>query len=267
MKVKMLDPERPFKPAKATNMLTFPGKDENGDPKDFVTNKLGYCYVPHMDNIKNAQETYEKYKGVLPPPNMKTNPLKKGGPGVHGDRLYCGFENAEGQKTEAPEWQPEPYDTAKELRMKEIKEHHAKCQEQPFNPSYFGGMIFHPDKELLAYNKDRDGPTNIPRTPRLPKLKIANHEAPFRPANPNKKGVLKGTFEWQYEGEEPKNFPTWMPDPMPPSARRKPKVEDEKQAFRIGAQPRQMHNPMPSVCTNLRNMRAERPSAFVRPRF
>jgi hypothetical protein len=260
-KVRHLADAPPFKPARATGQKTFSSVDREGNITEFSTNKLGYAYVPHMDNVKNPKEIYEKYKGVLPPPNIKCQPLKKGGAGCLSAGVLCGYEDKDKERHAFPVWHAEPYDNARILRKKEIAEHKAKEQEKSFKGMCYGNEMFHPNSEV--YHEVQ--PTHIPREPRPFVCKRAEHDRKFCPANPSKKGALLGTFDWT-EGEQQIPFPKWMPDP-PKETKRKPKEDGDKKPFAFGAAPVHMHNPMSSVVTNMRNMRNERPSAFARPRF
>merc|ERR1712228_788266 len=89
------------------------------------------------------------------------------------------------------------------------------------------------------------------------------HEAPFRPANPPKKGVtpkpvvqgemrdyLGGTYEYIGDPEV--------------KTQRKPKSDEPEKAPFKGCVPGKFANPMPSVVCNTHNMRRERPSSFTR---
>mmetsp|Transcript_28106 Transcript_28106/g.93399 ORF Transcript_28106/g.93399 Transcript_28106/m.93399 type:complete len:126 (+) Transcript_28106:119-496(+) len=69
-------------------------------------------------------------------------------------------------------------------------------------------------------------------------------------------GILKGLMG---------GIPEHIPDPVPGGATRKPPPPDDAPpAFKNGM-PNKTCNPMPSVVTNLRNMRNERPQCFARP--
>jgi len=233
-KVQMLDPEAAFKP---------PGSIKRS------TNKLEYEYVPHMDTKKDPLETKEKYpKDYMPPRNILTNPAKKGGGGVYTPGVLFGFD--EERKFSAH--MPDNYDAPKELRKKEIEEHRAMLQEQPFKCMEYGNKSFFTNEDMFKY----DLPSHIPREPVQLDIKTYPHEMPFKPSNPAKKGQVYGCMQ---------AFPEHMPEPSPGGAVRQPPVEGEPPpAFRIG-HPGRVCNPTPSVTTMSRNMRAERPASFARP--
>jgi hypothetical protein len=231
-KVIQVDPEASFKP---------PGMVKQS------INKLGYEYEPHGSGARDPKEMYAKYKDATPLRNFVTAPLKKGGGGVltPGVLFGCGEENR------FPEHIPDDYDAAKKLRTKELEYHKTKLQETPFKGSAYGNGTF--DTYQDAYHYDQ--PYGIPREPRPDNIQVAQHEAPFRPSNPSKKGY-NATME---------PFPEHVPDPVPEPAKRKPKEEGEAPpAWRPGA-PVLLSNPQPSVVTNTRNMRAENPARFARP--
>jgi hypothetical protein len=231
--VKMLDPDSAFKP---------PGSVKRS------INKLGYEYVAHCDTAKDPKEVKEKYKDYMPPRQILTNPGKKGGGGVLTSGVLFGF----GEDRRFPEHLPDDYDAAKKMRARELEEHKKKLQEAAFKGNDYGNRVFFNNTETYHY----DIPTHVPRD-KIPDdaSRRYPHEAPFKPSNPPKKGTLAGCLG---------GFPEYMADPEPPAPTRKPKNDDAPPAFKA-ANPRQVCNPMPSVVTNLRNMRNERPASFARP--
>jgi len=82
------------------------------------------------------------------------------------------------------------------------------------------------------------------------------HDKPFKPSQPSKKGVIKGTLE---------KFPTYLPNP-PVELKRKILTEEEEANAVAGfkATYRFKSRPTPSVATNHRNLKASYPSAFAR---
>lgn len=231
-RVHMLDPEASFKP---------PGKIKHS------TNTLGYEYMEHMVDNKDPKETYEKYKEYVPLRNFYTNAAKKGGGGVYPPGVLFG----NGEDRALYEYMEDPYDNAKMLRRKEFDEHKAKCHEQPFRDKHYGNQAFQVDTEVYHV----DGPTHVPREVENRHVNKYPHEMPFRPAHPAKKGLNAPMNE----------FPEWFPEPVKETqVRRADPNEAVPPAWRP-CHPRQVHNPMPSVTTSMRNMRAERASSFMRP--
>ncbi|KAF4736505.1 hypothetical protein FOZ62_009682, partial [Perkinsus olseni] len=90
-----------------------------------------------------------------------------------------------------------------------------------------------------------------------PKIAQAQHEAPFRPPNPSKKGHASTMSP----------FPEHIPE-RPVEAKRRPKNEEETAPppWKPNSTSRSPANPMPSVVMNTRNLKASFPSAFARPR-
>lgn len=234
-KVWMLDPESSFKP---------PGQIKRS------TNTLGFDYIPHCDTAKDPKEIREKYRDYVPPKQILTNPAKKGGGGVLTGGVMFGF----GDFT-FPEHMSDDYDAAKKMRKQDLEEHRSKLQEMAFKGASYGNQQFSPFTE--TFNYEGFGPTHIPReVVKDEGVKRAVHEAPFRPSNPIKKGVLHGTIG---------DFPEYIEDPVPGGAVKKPPLEGEPPPpYKLGTS-RAVCNPMPSVVCNMRNMRNERPSSFARP--
>lgn len=233
-KVWMIDPDAAFKPA---------GKIKRG-------NKLGYEYVPHMDTAKDPIAIKEALQGVLPLRQIYTAPCKKGGGGVLTGGVLMGWP--ENENRALPEHVPDDYDAARKLRKADLEKHKALIQETPFKSGAYGNNNFASNNETFGC----DVPSHIPRDPEPEIVKAVAHEAPFRPANPMKKGVLKGCCS---------EFPEWTPDEYPNSnVQRKAPNPDAPPSFKVGA-PQRIHKPTPSVTTLTRNMRNERPSSFARP--
>lgn len=234
-KVTMLDPEAAFKP---------PGAVKNS------SNKLGYEYIAHKDTAKDPKAVREKYRDYIPPRQILSNPPKKGGGGVLTGGVLFGFGDS---------WFPahmnDDYDATKKLRKKELEEHKSKLQEAPFKNNSYGNKSFADVSETFHY----DVPTHRPRD-KVPvdTSRRFPHEAEFKPSNPTRKGVLHGTIG---------GIPAYWDDPVPGGAVKKPPPEgDPPPPYKLGSS-RSVTNPMPSVVTNLRNMRNERPSSFSRPRL
>lgn len=234
-KVWMIDPDCAFKP---------PGKIK-------ASNKLGYEYVPHMDGVKDPRAVKEALQGVLPLRQIYSGPTKKGGGGVLTAGVLMGFPENEGRCL--PEHVPDDYDAARKLRKAELDEHQKLLQETAFRSMVYGNNNFSTNNESFGY----DVPTHIPRDPQPEITKAYPHETPFRPANPMKKGALKGCCA---------EFPEWVPDPDPKGflMKKAPPEGEQPPPFKIGA-PQRVHKPTPSVTTLTRNMRVERPSSFARP--
>merc|ERR1711879_901942 len=165
------------------------------------TNKLGYEYVEHKDSTRDPIAMKEKYKDYMPPRQILTNPLKKGGGGVYTKGVLFGF----GEEQPWPEAIADDYDAPKKQRLKELEEHRSKVQEMPFKGMAYGNDLFQPNGEALHY----DIPTNIPRDPVPDKIVPYPHEVAFRPSNPSKKGLVQGLMG---------GVPEHIPDPLPGGA-------------------------------------------------
>lgn len=209
---------------------------------------MGYEYIEHCDSAKDPKDVKEKYKDYMPPRQVYTNAAKKGGGGVLTTGVLFGLS----EERKFVEHMPDDFDAPKKLRLKELEEHRSKMQEAPFKGIDYGNRQFFNNTETFHY----DIPTHIP------KEKVAEdtsrrypHESAWRPSNPTKKGIAKGLMG---------GIPEYVEDPVAGGAVRKPPVEDGPPPFK-NALPHKVCNPMPSVLTNLRNMRNERPTSFARP--
>jgi len=237
-KVKYVDGDEgdKFKPA---------GKIKQG------VNKLGYEYVYHMDGVKDPKAVKEALQGILPLRQIYSAPTKKGGGGVLTQGVLFGFD----EERRLPKNIPEDYDSAKKARKKELEEHKALLEQFHPGTSFKSG---HYGNGNFGSNTDTFGgatQTHIPRDPIPDHAKHYEHPQPFIPANPSKKGMLKGCMG---------KFPEHMPDPVHQAPVQKKTDEEKPDAFKVGfaaTNPK----PTPSVTTLARNMRAERPSSFARP--
>jgi|EP00927_Polykrikos_kofoidii_P068073 hypothetical protein len=218
-------------------------------------NKLGYEYMPHCDSVKDPVAVKEMYTDYQPPRQIYCGPSKKGGGGVYTNGVLFGFPTDPNPTPEMrnalPEHIADEYDGARKLRAQELEEHRSKMQEQPYKPMYYGNRSFQDDISTYCYEE----PTHIPREKKEEKLNCYPHEAPFFPSQPPKKGILRGLIG---------GVPEYIEDPLPGGATRKAKDEDAPVPFKLGNL-KASARPTPSVTTNLRNMRNERPSSFARP--
>jgi hypothetical protein len=214
-------------------------------------NKLGYEYVYHMDGVKDPKAVKEALQGVLPLRQIYTAPTKKGGGGVLTQGVLFGFD----EERRLPKNIPEDYDSAKKARKKELEEHQALLElhhpGNSFKSMAYGNGNFGSNKETFGGATQ----THIPRDPPPDNIVPYEHPGPFVPANPSKKGMLKGLMG---------KFPEHIPDPMPQAVRKAPEEGDKPDPFKLGCPPVN-RKPTPSVTTHTRNMRAERPSSFARP--
>lgn len=233
-RVKMLDPDAVFRP---------PGSVKRS------LNTLGFEYKEHCDSAKDPKEIKEKYKDYVPPRQVLSCPAKKGGGGVFTRGVLFGW----GEDRGFVEYMPDDPEYSKNVRRKELEEHHAKMQEMPFKGTGYGNNTFFDNTETFHCAI----PTHVPRDVVPPDTsRRAVHESAFRPSHPTKKGILKGLMG---------GIPEYVEDPVSGGAVRKPPPPDDAPpAFKNGL-PQKVCNPMPSVVTNLRNMRNERPQCFARP--
>jgi hypothetical protein len=248
-KVEMLDPDAKFKPVRTV-------------PKP--VNKLGYEYIPHCDTAKDPKMVKEQYKETGPS-NILCNPVKKGGPGVLTTGVLFGYRGTD-DPGKFPEHLPDEYDGLKVERKNELKEHKdkvTKCHEVPFRQMAYGNNNFWIDSDVYNYRENAGVPTHVPRDKAAfdKHIKQYPHEAPMRPSNPSKKGIVYGLMGGKGAHE-------YIEDPPAPVVR-KPKPADGEEPpppFK-GSNPRNLRHATSSIMTLSRNMRADRPSSFARPSF
>ena len=140
----------------------------------------------------------------------------------------------------------DPYDRKRELTKKELEEHYAKMQDKAFSQKVKGRETFATIKE--AFGEDRDYPNRKAPAKREP---LMEHDFPFKPSNPSKKGYNKTLGK----------FPDHMPEPIK-QVMRKTSVGDEKSSWRTTYKFKS--KPTPSVVTSFRNLKIEFPSVYRR---
>ena len=108
--------------------------------------------------------------------------------------------------------------------------------------------VFNSNKNLLAEN-----PPIPHRAPKPKTAPLIEHDKPFKPSNPPKRGYNKTLAK----------FPAYKEDPKKPITRRVP-VEGEEDKPKFKPSYNTKSRPTPSVATNMRNMKASFPSVFRR---
>jgi hypothetical protein len=93
----------------------------------------------------------------------------------------------------------DPFGRQRELDKKELELHHSKLQDKPFSQKVKGKETFATIKE--QFGEDREYTAKKPVAKRSP---LMEHETPFKPSNPSKKGYNK-TLE---------KFPEYKEDPL-----------------------------------------------------
>ena len=103
---------------------------------------------------------------------------------------------------------------------------------------------------MAVLNEDKPIPQRKPRT-RTPPL--MDHDKPFKPSNPPKRGYNKSLAP----------FPMYIEDPLKPVTR-KPEDEEEMMKKKFKPSHPAKSRPTPSITTNLRNIKASFPTMFKR---
>lgn len=190
----------------------------------------------HMTDHVEIKKNRKGPDGVITEPrNFLTNPPKQGEVGK-GTSFAGNLEHL-----------PDPYDRKKELQKKEREEHLKKLQDKPFSQKVKPRDTFATIKE--QFGEDRPYPQRKPPEKRKP---LMEHDVPFKPSNPPKKGYNK-TLD---------KFPPYKEDPMRVVTRNKSAEQEERGKWKP------THNkkttPVTSVTTHYKNLKSEFPSIFRR---
>ena len=145
-------------------------------------------------------------------------------------------------------YKEDPYDNKKVLAKKELEKHKSLLQEKPFSQRVKPRFNFNSDKEV--YGED----VKIPHRPPPEKKKpLMEHDKPFAPSHPAKKGYNK-TLD---------KFPVYKEDP-PKRLMKKQKTEDDPEPLRWKPTHNNKSRPSASVTCHTKNLRCEFPSVFKR---
>ena len=162
------------------------------------------------------------------PKNFYTSPPKKGAPNTTpGTAFTANYEHI-----------PDPYERKHLLQSEEKKKSKAKMQEAPFKSMAYGRRSFFDDKKTYGEDVELKKKEKPPR-----QVATANHDRPFIPNNPTKKGATIG------------KFPDYMPNPPKEVKRKQPSSEVP---WRTSY--RQVSKPSPSVNSIVSNLRSEYPA-------
>lgn len=121
-------------------------------------------------------------------------------------------------------------------------------QEKPFSQRVKHTETFNKPKEV--YGEDVPIPHKQPPAKLPPPIE---HEKPFKPSNPPKRGYNRTLCK----------FPDYKENP-PKELKRKIKEEDKDDPPRFKPTHNHKSRPTPSVATNVRNLKSSFPSAFRR---
>lgn len=209
------------------------GHEMNFKPAKTVQRKV----KADFDHLTDHVEIKKSRKGpdgavIIEPRNFLTNPPKKGEVGK--GTTFAG----------KIEHMPDQYDRKKEIARKEREEHEKKVQDKPFSQMAKKKETFATVKD--AYGEDRVYPQRKQADKRKP---LMEHDAPFKPSNPPKRGYNK-TLD---------RFPEYKADPMKVVIRKKTPEADERK-WRPSHNTKSM--PVGSVTTNYKNLKTEFPSIF-----
>lgn len=141
------------------------------------------------------------------------------------------------------------YENPKKLAIAERRHKKTMEQEKPFSQRIRQKDTF--NAPFNVYGEDPAIPARVPKARSPPAME---HEKPFKPANPAKKGINRTINK----------FPEYKEDP-PKRLTRKIKVEGEpEEGPKFKTTYKERSRPTPSVATNFRNLKASFPSAFRR---
>jgi hypothetical protein len=212
----------PFKPTKTVSKIV----------------KKEHDWIPEDDNKK---KNFRDAEGavITAPRNFTTIGAKKGNPATTPGVLFT--------KEPYPHMTDE-YDRKKEIATKEHKESQKKMQEKPFSQRIKQTGAFNSIEE--AYGEE--GLTFKAKKPPAKDLPQVEHDKPFKPSNPAKKGVLEKTLA---------GFPEYIEE-KPEPKKRQPKKDDERPSWKPNTFKKTI--PSPSVACNMKNIRSSLPSMMRR---
>jgi len=218
---------------------------KNGNEKPFkpVPARLQFkkykADFEHMTDFVEIQKNYREEENPravkIAPPNIRTNPMKRG---QVGKQVTFGGTIP---------YMEDDFNRPKVIAQAEREYHESKLQEKPFSQRVKKTGQFNTDRQILQENP--------PIPPRAPKPKTAptcEHDKPFKPTHPPRVGYNKTIAK----------FPAYIEDPKKPVTRKMSVGEEEKPKFK----PTHLYKtrPTPSVATNLRNIKSAFPSVFRR---
>lgn len=208
------------------------GHDRDFKPAKQVQRKVKADFE-HMQDYTEVKKNFKGPDGVITEPrNFLTNPPKVGLVGKN--TTFAGNL----------EHMADPFDHRKELEKKEREDHLSKLQEKPFSNKVKPRETFAAVKEV--FGEDREYPARKEAEKRKP---LMEHDAPFKPSNPPKRGYNK-TLD---------KFPEYKEDPLKEVVRKKG-ADDDKAKWKPTYNKRS--KPTPSVTTNYKNLKSEFPSVF-----
>lgn len=212
------------------------GNEKAFRPAKHVKHPVKSAYE-HMKDFEHVQKNHrdpENGDVITKPPNVKTNPAKLGRVGKNttfgGNIPYM----------------EDDYNRPKTLATEERLAGKLLEQEKPFSQKAKHTDLFNTNRAVIG--EDRPIPARPPRQKTPP---LMEHDKPFKPSNPAKKGHNKSLSP----------FPKYIEDPFK-HVTRKMEEEDDKPKFK----PTHVHKsrPTPSVQTNIRNLKASFPTVFKR---
>lgn len=146
---------------------------------------------------------------IVGPRNFVTTGPKKGHPGTTPGTLF--------EKEFYPHMKDE-YDMKRDLARKEHIESQKKMQEKPFSQRIKGVDTFGTVQEVFG----EEGCTFKPKKPPAKTKPQVEHDKPFKPSNPPKRGIVDKTIA---------KFPDYIEEKPEPKKRKAPK-EDERMAWK-----------------------------------
>lgn len=194
-----------------------------------------------MSQNNDKKKNFRDKEGnvIVGPRNFVTTGAKKGDPATTPGVLFS--------KEPYPHMKDE-YDRKRDIARSELKESKKKMQEKPFSQRIKPVATFGKIEEVFG----EEGLTFKPKKPPAKPKPQVDHDKPFKPSNPPKKGVADKTLA---------KFPDYIEE-NPEPKKRKPKNEDEKASWKPNTFKKTV--PSPSVATNLKNIRSLLPSMMRR---
>lgn len=215
------------------------GNEKPFKPQSQVKHPVKSAYE-HMTDFVEIQKNYRDDENprdvMIAPRNIQTNPIKRG---------QIGKQVTFGGTVPYIE---DDYNRPRMFAVAEREYHQSKLQDKPFSQKVKRTETFNTNRAILEENP------MLPHRAVKPKTAPAiEHDKPFKPSHPPRRGYNKTLAK----------FPLYQEDPKKPITR-KVLIEGEEDKEKFKPTHNVKSRPTPSVATNMRNMKAAFPSVFRR---
>lgn len=215
------------------------GHDKPFVPAKVVREKVKAAYEHQSDRME-IKKNFRSEEGevLVGPKNFLTNPCESGK--FYKNTTFNGIQK----------YEPDQYDAAHEIALKELEYHKSKLQDKPFSQRAKSQFkhLFNADQKVFGED------VAIPaRAEKKHEVHSYPHDKPFFPSNPNQRFSIHKTIG---------KFPEYKEDPPKEISKRQPDDPDAPKKFKPTHTGKSV--PQPSVAVNIRNLKASFPTVFRR---